>query len=236
MAKKVLMQYRSVFFDLDHTLWDYETNSRETLQELYDENSLQAAGVPAFEGFHQAFREVNTALWELYDTGKIDSTVIRNERFARILSRFEVVNDSLAQQLSFEYLNRCPAKGHLMPHAREVLTYLAERYSLTVITNGFEETQQVKISASGIQSFFDHVITSQRAGHKKPAREIFEFALNLNGVAPHEAMMVGDNLITDVAGARNASIDCAFFNPDKVPHQENMKFEIHSLNELHSLL
>jgi putative hydrolase of the HAD superfamily len=80
------------------------------------------------------------------------------------------------------------------------------------------------------------VITSQRAGHKKPAREIFEFALSLNSVASHEAVMVGDNLITDVAGARNASIDCAFFNPDKVPHQENMKFEIHSLNELHSLL
>jgi len=230
------MRYQSIFFDLDHTLWDYETNSRETLLELYDHYQLPNKGVEAFDDFHQAFREVNAKLWELYDAGKIDSTVIRQERFKQILAQFDIADAPLSQDLSHDYLHQCPTKGSLMPHALDVLGYLAGRYSLTIITNGFEEIQQVKMTAGGLQPYFDHVVTSQRAGHKKPAREIFDLALQLNKVEAHQAVMIGDNLTTDVAGARNATIDCAFFNPDKVSHREVVDFEIHSLRQLQDFL
>jgi len=225
-------KYTCIFFDLDHTLWDYETNSRETLLELFREHSLNEAGVTDFESFLYHFKQVNTALWELYDHGKIDSTVIRQERFKQILESFNVHDEKLNQDLSYQYLNRCPQKGNLMPQATKTLEYLSPRYRLSIITNGFEEIQNVKLSSGNLHRFFDHIITSQTAGHKKPAREIFDFAMKINGVDAAQTLMVGDNLVTDIAGARKASIDTVFFNPDQVKHNEEVSLEIRKLDEL----
>ena len=226
------MTYKCIFFDLDHTLWDYETNSRETLQELYDGHNLLEKGVSDFNSFHQEFRRVNAALWELYDHGKIGSEVIREERFRQILSTFQLHDEALNRELSFEYLHTCPKKGNLMPNAIETLQYLAGKYKLSIITNGFEEIQNTKLSAGNLHSYFEHIITSQKAGHKKPAPEIFDYTLKLNSVSSHEAIMVGDNLITDIGGARKASIATVFFNPDRIQHEEKVSMEINHLGEL----
>lgn len=226
------MTYKCIFFDLDHTLWDYETNSRETLQELYDGHNLLEKGVSDFNSFHQEFRRVNAALWELYDHGKIGSEVIREERFRQILSTFQLHDEALNRELSFEYLHTCPKKGNLMPNAIETLQYLAGKYKLSIITNGFEEIQNTKLSAGNLHSYFEHIITSQKAGHKKPAPEIFDYTLKLNSVSSHEAIMVGDNLITDIGGARKASIATVFFNPDRIQHEEKVSMEINDLGEL----
>lgn len=225
-------KYTCIFFDLDHTLWDYEANSRETLLELFDEHSLFNIGVTDFESFHFHFKRVNAALWELYDHGKIDSQVIRKERFKQILKAFDVHDETLMQDLSHQYLHRCPQKEHLIPKAIETLEYLRPKYKLSVITNGFEEIQNVKLRAGNMRSFFDHIITSQTAGHKKPAREIFDFAMQKNGVVATDTIMVGDNLLTDIAGAKKASIDSVFFNPDKIQHSEKVSLEIQKLDEL----
>lgn len=229
-------KYKCVFFDLDHTLWDYETNSRETLRELYQGYSLQSKGVHTFEDFHGEFRKVNTDLWYLYDRGMIDSDVIRKERFKRILEPFQAYEEKLSASISGDYLDICPKKGNLMPYALEVLNYLTERYRLTIITNGFEEIQHRKLSSGNLHSYFDHIITSQKAGYKKPSREIFDCALNLNGIKCQEAMMIGDNLITDIGGAKNASIDAVFYNAEEVEHEHTLDFEIRSLLELRGIL
>lgn len=236
MAKKVLMQYQSIFFDLDHTLWDYETNSRETLQELYHHFKLLDRGIVTFDPFHKTFQSVNAELWVQYDTGKITSEVIRKQRFKQILEKLNAYEEDLSLKLSYEYLHTCPAKSNLMPDAMETLQYLAERYSLTIITNGFEEIQNIKLAAGGLHTYFNHIITAQKAGHRKPAREIFEYALQINKVDASAAMMVGDNLITDMGGARNASIANVFFNPDRIEHQENVDYEIINLKELCNFL
>jgi len=225
-------KYTCIFFDLDHTLWDYEVNSRETLLELFDELELSVVGVSDFDSFHFHFKRVNAALWELYDHGKIDSTVIRQERFKQILEAFNVKDEKLMQNLSSQYLQRCPQKRNLIPEAIETLEYLNERYKLSIITNGFEEIQNIKLSSGNLHRFFDHIITSQAAGHKKPARGIFDYAMQKNGVEAPETLMVGDNLLTDISGARNASIDTVFFNPDQIPHTEKVSLEIKRLNEL----
>ena len=230
------MNYTCLFFDLDHTLWDYETNSRETLRELFDVHDLPNKGVADFESFHFRFKEVNKKLWELYDHGKITSEIIRKERFKQILQPFYVTDSRLTEVLSYEYLHECPKKSNLMPHAVETLEYLAGKYRMTVITNGFEEIQNQKLSSGNLHRFFDHIITSQKAGCKKPAREIFEYALNANGIRAHQAAMVGDNLITDIGGARNAAVDTVFYNPDNLEHQESVTFEIQTLNELQKIL
>lgn len=231
-----MSSYKYIFFDLDHTLWDYETNSRETLEELFNHHQLQAKGVTSFDEFLNQFKEVNAKLWYLYDRGLIDSEVIRAERFKQILEPFHIHDKQLIGTLSTEYLNTCPKKNTLMPFAVEVLDYLVSKYNLTVVTNGFEEIQNLKLAAGNLHQYFKHIITSQKAGHKKPAREIFEFALSQNAARHYEAVMIGDNLITDIGGARNASIDAIFFNPEENSHNENVYYEITSLAQLKQML
>lgn len=226
----------SIFFDLDHTLWDYETNSRDTLYELFTTHALHDKGVTDFERFHGEFKRVNTALWELYDNGKIGSEVIREERFKQILNAFQAYDKKLSDELSTEYLFECPKKGNLMPHAFETLQYLAGRYKLSIITNGFEEIQNMKLTSGNLHQFFDHIVTSQKTGHKKPAPQIFDYALSQNGIGPHQAVMVGDNLVTDIGGARNAAIAHVFYNPEEIQHSEKEVFEITTLKELCNLL
>jgi putative hydrolase of the HAD superfamily len=119
-----------------------------------------------------------------------------------------------------------------MPQATKTLEYLSPRYKLSIITNGFEEIQNVKLTSGNLHRFFDHIITSQTAGHKKPAREIFDFAMKINNVDAAQTLMVGDNLVTDIAGAKKASIDTVFFNPDQVKHHEEVNLEIKKLDEL----
>jgi putative hydrolase of the HAD superfamily len=228
--------YKCIFFDLDHTLWDYEKNSRETLADLYEHFTLKQHGVTDVDQFSVIFKDVNEKLWELYDRGLIDSDYIRRERFKQILQKFDAYTEELSSALSHEYLHNCPKRNNLMPHAFETLQYLSERYNLTVVTNGFEEIQHTKLTSSNLLHFFDHVVTSQKAGHKKPAREIFEYALRSNAINAPEAMMVGDNLITDIGGARNASIDVTFFNPFETEHEETLHYEIKNLKELCDLL
>lgn len=232
----ITRKYSCIFFDLDHTLWDYEANSEETLIELYLQYNLQAKGVDTCEGFADQFKIVNTQLWDLFDRGLVTGDIIRSQRFKQILQKFHIHDDHLCEDLSHDYLTECPKKGNLIPYAIEVLDYLSPNYNLSVITNGFEEIQNMKLQSSNLLPYFDHVITSQRAGCRKPSCEIFNFALNCNGIKNHQALMIGDNLMTDIGGACNAYIDAVFFNPDKNVHDASSAYEIHCLSELRAIL
>jgi YjjG family noncanonical pyrimidine nucleotidase len=229
-------KYKCIFFDLDHTLWDYETNSLETLHELFKTYDLFEKGVFNIESFHQQFRVVNAKLWELYDLGHINSEIIRRERFRQILEYFNAYEENLSHEISVDYLNSCPKKSNLMPNAINTLEYLAQKYKMTIVTNGFEEIQNVKLTSGNLHRFFDHVVTSQKAGNKKPSREIFEYAMKANHVTADEVIMIGDNLITDMGGARNASIDTIYFNPEKTAHSQSVSYEISCLSELQNIL
>lgn len=229
-------QYQCIFFDLDHTLWDYETNSKETLQELFTAYSLTEKGVHNFESFHREFRRVNAELWVLYDAGKIGSEVIRAERFKQILEVFKAFNEKLCTEISHEYLYTCPKKGNLMPNAISTLDYLSGKYKLSIITNGFEEIQNTKLTSGNLHKYFDYVVTSQHAGFKKPSREIFDYTLMKNSIGCGQAVMIGDNLVTDIGGARQASIDSVFFNHEQIRHDSEIHVEINNLSELCELL
>ncbi len=225
-------QYKCVFFDLDHTLWDYETNSEEALHELFFSFGLPSKSKLSFNDFFQGFIRVNNEIWDAYDRGLIKKDVIRNERFHRVFLHAGINDYDLSLEFSNRYVQESPKKGNLIPHAKEVLEYLAPKYTLYVITNGFEEIQSTKMQSSGIIDYFQGIVTSARAGYQKPQREIFDFALRENGHAHHHSIMIGDNLLTDIAGARNASVDTVYFNPKRVPHSEEVTHEIATLKEL----
>lgn len=229
-------KYKCIFFDLDHTLWDYETNASEALRELYDTHQLADRGCADFSFFNEGFIRINNELWDKFDRGEIHKDFIRTERFHLVLKNSGIDDYILSRNFSLDYLNESPKKKNLVPHAREILEYLHARYELYIITNGFEEIQTVKMASGGITSYFKGVVTSARAGHKKPSKEIFEFALRENGHLADQSIMVGDNLMTDIAGARNASIDGVFYNPNKITHTEKITYEISSLRELLNFL
>lgn len=229
-------QYTCIFFDLDHTLWDYETNSKETLQELFTAYNLAEKGVSDFSSFHREFKRVNAELWILYDGGKIGSEVIRAERFKQILQVFKAFEEKLCTEISHEYLYTCPKKSNLMPGAISTLDYLSAKYKMSIITNGFEEIQNLKLTAGKLHKYFDHIVTSQHAGFKKPSREIFDYTLTKNNIVSHQALMIGDNLVTDIGGARQASIDSVFFNHEQLSHDSEIHVEINNLKELCDLL
>ncbi len=228
--------YRCVFFDLDHTLWDYDTNCEEALHQLYVKHQLNVKGIGPFPLFLAAFLKVNTQLWYQYDLGVIGRKVIRDQRFHQVFHSLGVDDYPLSLTLSEEYVLLSPTKKRLLPNVMNTLEYLKEKYTLVIVTNGFEDVQKVKLASSGIQSYFKIVVTSEQAGHRKPAREIFDYALTLSGYQASEVIMVGDNLLTDIKGAGNAQIDTAFFNPYKITHQESVRYEISDLLELKHIL
>lgn len=231
-----MRSYSCILFDLDHTLWDYETNSEETLRDLFARFGMEDLGVTSFRYFFETFRRVNVDLWDRYDRGLIGQEVIRTERFQRVFQESGVDDYKLSVEFSAVYLRELPLKKNLLPQAKEILDYLHPLYPMTIVTNGFDEIQSKKISSAGISHYFKHVVTSQRAGNKKPSPRIFEFALSQSGHAPETAVMIGDNLQTDIAGARASGIDTIFFNPGRTAHEAAVTHEIHSLEELRKLL
>lgn len=198
------MDYRHLFFDLDHTLWDFKGNSRATLHELFADHALSAEGVPSAADFIEVYEEVNHGMWSQYSQGRMPKEVMRVLRFRETLARFGVKENGLAAALGREYLERCPRKSLLMPGARQVLDQVRGRFKLHIITNGFDEVQGVKLKSSGIEPFFDVVLTSEKAGAPKPDARIFSEAIRRSGASKRECLMIGDNAETDMAGARNA--------------------------------
>ncbi|MDH5474063.1 MAG: YjjG family noncanonical pyrimidine nucleotidase [Cyclobacteriaceae bacterium] len=229
-----MVKYKVLFFDLDHTLWDYDTNSIEVLSEIYHKHvSSDAVGL---ELFLKNFTKVNDALWDEYNRGKIEKEVIRKDRFVKILEQSDVYDLPLAQHISEFYLFECPRRTHLMPDTIEVLTYLKDKYELHILTNGFDDVQEIKLNNAGIKKYFDKVITSESIGHKKPSKEFFEYAFSATNSENREAIMIGDNLKTDIAGANNVGMDSVYFNPSGYAKPHKAKFEIKKLSELMDVL
>ena len=232
------MPYKHIFFDLDDTLWDFHANARNSLHVAFGRLGLERYFAD-FEEFFRIYMKRNNELWDLYGEGAITKDFLQAERFRHPLRLAGVPQpDELAAHLGRTYLELLPTRTLLVPHAREVLDYLRPRYTLSIISNGFVEVQYRKIRNSGIADYFAHVVLSEEAGALKPDRRIFEHALALQNARPDEALMVGDLYQADVAGARNAGIDQAYFNWRNLPPKpgEHATYTIHALRELMGIL
>ncbi len=231
-----MKQYKAVFFDLDHTLWDFELNSQSAITELYHDHKLDAMGIPGLQNFIDAYRDINKTMWDEYHRNTITKATLRAGRFSRTLESFGITNLKLAETLAAGYLTSCPVKTKLFPGTIAILEYLATKYSLHIITNGFKEVQHLKIRNSGIARFFEHVHISEEIGYKKPESEIFNYAVKQSRAIHEQCVMIGDNLDTDIAGAENAGIDAVFFNPLKILNERPVFYEIHELSQLRNIL
>jgi putative hydrolase of the HAD superfamily len=229
------MPYEHLFFDLDHTLWDFRTNSQQTLRELHAELDLQAHGVEDVDALIAVYEEVNKGLWRRYEAGHLSKDVLRILRFRNTLLQFGVRNDALASRMGDAYLEQCPRKPGLFPGAAEVLAELGSRYHLHIITNGFHSVQQVKLLTSGIRDHFNVVLSSEQAGASKPDGRIFAQALKLSGARADTSLMIGDDRETDMRGARDAGWDHVHFAAETEP-DPLATHRISRLEELRGLL
>src|SRR5687767_1576945 len=154
------MKYRHLFFDLDHTLWDFEANARVTLLELYQKMSLEQRGINDFDLFHKNYLAHNEKLWERYRNGFIKQEELRFKRMWLSLLDFQVADEELTKKMSVQFLELLPSHNILFPYAKEILHYLKDKeYLLHLITNGFETTQHRKLANSGLQEYFIEIIT-----------------------------------------------------------------------------
>jgi putative hydrolase of the HAD superfamily len=224
--------YKHLFFDLDHTLWDFDKNSEAALRKLYEEFDLQGRGIHDFDALFKAYNVHNDKLWERYRNGYIKRDELRWKRMWLMLLDFKVADTALANEISTAYLEVLPLQKLLVPHAKEVLDYCKDKYELHLITNGFETTQRMKLQYSGIARYFKQLITSEKSNSMKPHGDIFEFALKATGAAKEESIMIGDAIDIDILGAINAGWDTVYYNPGNVQHARKPTYEIKHLEEL----
>jgi putative hydrolase of the HAD superfamily len=219
------MNIKHIFFDLDHTLWDFETNSDIAFKTIFEKHKVPVS----LDKFLNYYRSINQEYWKLYREEKITKSDLRIGRLKDTFSKINIpVTEKLLEELSIDYIEVLPKNNELFDGAIEILDYLSPKYKLHIITNGFNEVQYKKLENSGLSTYFDKIITSEDAGVKKPNPIIFNFALKKAAATSKESIMIGDNYEADVMGAINNGIDAIYFNVNK----ESVSHTIKSINSL----
>jgi putative hydrolase of the HAD superfamily len=201
-----------IFWDLDHTIWDYPTNARLTIYELFEKYAIQNLTHHSPSVFHEVYCRHNDLAWENYRKGIIDKATLRERRFKDTFIELGMGPHPFYEHFEKEFVEICPTKGHLMPGALEVLTQFNSRFEQHII-NGFKETQGIKLQTSGIHHFFKTLTNSEDTGYQKPHPEIFKIAMERAGAKPENSVMIGDNYEADVLGAYDIGMKCVFYNP-----------------------
>ncbi len=221
-----------VFFDLDHTLWDFEKNSALTFNKILSENNIEVD----LADFLKVYVPQNLAFWKLYREEKITKEALRYQRLKSVFDILNmVVSDAMIERLSQQYIQYLSSFNHLFPNTFEILDYLKPTYKLHIITNGFQEVQDTKMRNANIDGYFQHIVNSEMAGVKKPNPLIFELGLNMAKVAPENALMIGDSLEADIAGAKAVGLHTLHFNAHN-EEQHNFCPIIHDLIEIKNYL
>ncbi len=227
-----------LYFDLDHTLWDTDRNAEESLTELFHELELQSFGFPGFEKFHEAYKKNNDKLWSLYAENKIGKEAVRVNRFKNTFQEFGINNDYLVNKLADQFIRITPCKRNLIEGTIELLESIKEKYHLSIITNGFKESQHTKMQASGLDKYFENVFISEVVGINKPDPRIFRHVMDATGAASaQKCLMIGDTYETDIVGALNVGMRAAHLTSvtkTLITHPDLIT--IHHLKELQEML
>jgi len=221
-----------IFFDLDHTLWDFEKNSRLTFLKIFESNGIEQD----IDDFLTVYVPLNLQYWKLYREERITKGALRYERLRKAFDAVEYeVEDPMINLLSEQYIEHLSSFNHLIPNAIDILDYLKPKYRLHIITNGFQEIQEKKLRKSNILNYFDQVVNSEMAGVKKPDPRIFKLALKMADTEADRSMMIGDNIEADILGARAVGLKTLHFNAHNEPVHDYSKI-IHNLGEIKSYL
>lgn len=228
--------YKTVFVDLDDTIWDTYANGRESMEEVYRDYRFDRF-FPNFNTYYQIYYPNNIRLWKEYREGKISKDELIVERLYYPLKPYLSFDKDFLLSLNKDFLNRTTFKTKLLPHAMEALEYLYPKYKLYILSNGFMEVQYKKIDNSGLSKYFSDIILSESVGVHKPHIDIFNKALEIAGATPRESIMLGDSWDADIEGAKKAGIDQIWLDLG-IEKQGSIipTFHIKSLSEIKTIL
>lgn len=230
------MHYKNLFFDLDDTLWAFSYNARDTFEEMYRKYHYDLY-FRSFQHFYDLYEQRNAELWAEYADGKVTKDELNRQRFLHPLEAVGAADAALAKAFSDDFFAVIPTKSRLMPHAREVLEYLAPKYNLYILSNGFQELQCHKMRSAGIDGYFKKIVLSDDIGVLKPWPEIFHFALSATQSQLGESLMIGDSWQNDIAGARGVGMHQVFYNlSGRTEFPFRPTYQISDLKELLQLL
>ena len=251
-----MKQYKAVFIDWDDTIGDFVGAAKRALQEMYDKYNLSDY-FASHEEFVSLYKPHNIELWDKYGKDLVTKEYLRVDRFLYPLlhgtkvasqiqfsttqhnsTQFYTKLSALAEQMSEDFLHLTTKYFSLLPGAEELVRYLAKKYPLTVVTNGFIEVQYEKFDKSGLRDCFSHIVLSEEVGCQKPNPRIYEEALRMNGVSAEEAVMIGDSWNSDIQGAINAGIDQIWIrkSKDPLPEGQSATYLIHTLSDVMEIL
>lgn len=223
---------KAVIFDVDRTLWDFDKNSREVLNDIFKPYASKLN--VAVEQFVYVYEHYNFLLWADYQKDKIDRDTLRLKRFESLLKHFGIYSAKDSNLLAEEYIELCPKKVALVDGTLEVLEYLKSKYQLHVLTNGFGPVQKIKLENSGLHSYFKLVVSPDLVGCKKPCKKIFHYTAGRAKIKNlSEALYIGDEFSTDFVGATQAGMQCLHFDAH-LTHQTDKR--ISHLKELLAIL
>lgn len=228
--------YKHLFFDLDHTIWDFDKNAEETLHELYHSYKLNNLGLHSADVFIETYTKNNHQLWADYHIGKISKEVLRSTRFSKTFIELGISPDLIPGDFENDYVAICPTKTNLFPHAHDTLAYLQKKYTLHIISNGFKESTELKIGNTDLAKYFSTIFISEIIGFNKPDKAIFDHALGTTDAVIAESMMIGDSVEADIRGAQAYGMKAIYFNPERKAKPEDVEHEIYCLSELVQIL
>ena len=230
-----MKKYKNIFFDLDHTIWDYERNAVETLKELHETFNLTEYH-PDIDHFCNQFLTINDEMWVLYRENKISRDELNFNRFALLIPELKE-DKQLINKICDSYLEEVAKKPHLIAGAQEILDYLTQKkYDLYIVTNGHTKMQEQKIASSNIGSYFKKIYTSEHVGAKKPSKAYFEYAIKSSNAIKRESVVIGDSYEADILGAKAFGLDQIFYNPLQITVPIKPTFEIKEIRELKTIL
>ncbi|WP_080902688.1 YjjG family noncanonical pyrimidine nucleotidase [Parabacteroides sp. Marseille-P3160] len=231
-----MKHYKSLFIDLDDTLWDTYHNNKESLEEIYTDYRFDRY-YTSFEAFFAIYMPHNELLWAQYRNGEIDRQTLILDRFLYVLRPLGIEDSEEVLRINKDFLFRTGNKTRLVPGALDLLDYLKGRYRLFILSNGFREVQGMKLQYSGLAPYFEKVILSEDAQIQKPNKRIFDYALKNTNSRKSESLMIGDSWEADISGAYQARIDQLWFNPRQLPvNGFAPTYTVASLSEVHVIL
>lgn len=221
-----------IFFDLDHTLWDFDKNSGMAFQRVFEKYKIK---VPLSD-FLREYEPINLVYWKKYREESVSKEELRRGRLTETFDVFKLKFPlETIDALAVSYIEELPVDNHLFENTIEILEYLSEKYALHIITNGFEEVQHLKLNNSGIKKYFSTITTSEEVGLKKPHPSVFQTAMKKASATPQKSIMIGDSFEADIVGAENAGMHTLFFNYRKEEVMSSY-FAINQLSEIKNYL
>lgn len=231
------MKYTTIFFDLDDTLIDTALNSKQVLEEVYTDYTINKF-YPTFDDFYTKYQRINLHLWDQYEQNLISKEELKKGRFQQALSEFTTISTEQSLEMNSDFMGRVSNKKNIIEGVEAILEYLKPKYHLYIISNGFLEVQDKKIKNAGLDSYFKDVFLSDHVGKNKPHPLLFNHALKKAGTTSEDCIMIGDNINTDIIGAKNLGIDQIWFNPQDTKDINNIAptYTVKVLNDIKAIL